>query len=1024
MKLFTKITVLAVLAVMVMCTASFAQEITVTGTVTEAGENKGLAGVTIIEKGTTNGFVTDLDGNYIITINEGATLVASFIGFLTQEIEVGNRTTIDITMEIDVETLEEIVVIGYGAQRKSDLTGAVSLADPEEMQKQATNDLTQALQGRVPGVAITSDGQPGATPSVRIRGVSTFGGAGATAEPLYVVDGVPLIGGIRDFNPNNIESIQVLKDATAGAIYGNRAANGVVIITTKKGNRNQPFTIEVGSYTGIQTLPFNIPVLRRENYQLIANELFVNAGRALIPGNDPSSPLFIDDVDTDWQDVGYKEGSISNVNINFNGGGENTTYFMSLDYLNNEGTLEGTGPNYERFSFRVNTETEIGRVKFGENLLKVRSNENPLYFGPNSLFAGGSGTLAKDLVSAIPTMPFRDENRLGGFGGADAVIHNAISLNVPGVNTLIENSSLVDRTLANVWGEVNIVEGLSYRLNLSYDQTTIQNETFIPEYDLGFFFPNPLTQLIIRNINSNSFLIENTLNYRRTFGKHKINALAGQSYQDDYRRSITSTGSGFEQPFIRNLFNATDVSVGDNIQESTLYSLFGRINYVFDDRYLLTFNIRRDGSSKFAEDNRFELFPSVGLAWKVHNDIQLPSIISDLKIRMGIGQVGNQFINNYSFQQTINRGIPYEFAGERVLGGAVTTLVDQSIKWETRTTRNIGFDATLFEGKVQFSAEYYQNTSDDVLLPLPIPQSVGSVSSSIITNAGSIENSGIELSGTFIQDVGDFNIQISPNFYTLNNEIVDLGPLDNLPGNGTFNEVGRSIGEHFGWVFDGIFQSQDEVDAHATQFPGTSTGDIRFRDIAGPPDQNGNPSDPDGVVDENDRTYLGQGIPTYYYGISITAGYKNFDFTIFGSGSGGNLVNNSIYKSIMNQNPPNWHEDILDRWTQENPGNSVPRMISGDPNDNGRNSDRPGWLQDGDYFRINTISLGYTLPTRMVGKIGATSIRFYGTVQNLTTFTAYKGYNPDFQSGILNPGFDPGSFPRPTTSIFGVQIKF
>lgn len=1026
-----------VCALFLMSATAFGQTVTVNGTVSEAEDGAPLVGATVLEKGTSNGTVTDVDGNYSIAVNEGAVLVFSYTGFESQEIEVGTQSTINVALATNVNLLEEVVVVGYGTQRKEDLTGSVSLADPEEMKKQATNDLTRALQGRVAGVSIKTDGEPGASPTVRIRGVSTFGSGGASAEPLYVVDGTPLAGGIRDINPNDIESVQVLKDATAGAIYGNRASNGVVIITTRKGSKNTPLKVELSSYYGFQSIPDRIPILDRQGYQLIQNEVLTNAGAPLLPGNDPSSPDFIDDIDTDWQDVGYKDGSILNANVNLSGGTDNVNYFVSFDYLDNEGTLVGSGPNYERFTFRANSEIEFGRVKFGENLLVVRSDENPLFSTLWITLPGDRPSLVNDLLQAIPTIPFRDENREGGFGGADAIVHNSISLNVPGVNSLIDNSTLVNRTIGNLWGELEIVEGLSYRLSLSYSSSGITDELFVPEYDLGYFFPGPIASLQITNRNYSSTVIENTLNFNRAFGVHELNVLGGISYQDDRFRQVISRGSGLEKPYVRNLGNATDFSVSDFIDKSTLYSLIGRLNYSFDDRYLLTVNIRRDGSSRFAPGNRFDVFPSVGVAWKVHHDFDMPDFISELKIRGGVGEVGNQFIANYAYQSTVNRGIPYQFGPERVFGGAPTILVDPSIKWETRTTRNAGFDAVFLDGRVEFSAEYYSNTSDDILLALPIPQSVGSVSPEIITNVGSIKNNGIELSGTYRQNFGEFSFEVSPNFYTLNNEVTDLGSLESLSGAGSRTEVGRSIGEHFGWVFDGIFQNQAEVEAHATQTPGTAPGDVRFKDIAGPPDADGNPTGPDGVIDNNDRTFLGQGMPTYYYGLNLVAEYKNFDLTVFGSGSGGNLINSNLYRGLMTSTGfTNWHEDILGRWTPDNPSTTIPRMIWQDPNNNNRDSDKPGWLQDGDYFRINTISLGYTFQSNVVNAISASHIRVYATVQNVVTFSKYKGYNPDFTSnvpnfgsvgytaGILQPGFDFGTFPRPRTVMFGVQATF
>ena len=436
---------------------------TITGQV-RSTEGEALIGVNVLVKNTDSGTTTDFDGNYTVTATADDVLVFSYTGFDTQEIPVGGQAQIDVVMSIGEEFLDEIVVVGYGQQRKSDLTGAVSVVNTEELSKQASNDVTQMLQGRVAGVSITSDGQPGAAPSVRVRGVSTFG-LGSGAEPLYVVDGFPLPGGIRDLNPNDIESIQILKDATSGAIYGNRAANGVVIITTKQGKKNDKFSVGLNAYAGIQTVPQRVSLLDRAGYQTINNELMSNAGADLIPGNDPNSPDYIDDIDTDWQDEGYEDGSIQNYNLNFSGGSKNTSYFMSLDYLDNKGTLVGDGPDYKRYSLRVNSETELGRVKFGENVYVMRSDESPLFYnGVFTLFLpGGRPTLVNDLLQAAPTIPLLDPNREGGYGGADAVIHNSITLNVPGFNSLVRNSTQVNRLLANAYGQVEILDGLSFK---------------------------------------------------------------------------------------------------------------------------------------------------------------------------------------------------------------------------------------------------------------------------------------------------------------------------------------------------------------------------------------------------------------------------------------------------------------------------------------------------------------------------------------------------------------------------------
>lgn len=991
--------------------SAYAQQVTVSGTV--SSEDGPLPGASVVVKGTTNGVAADFDGNYTIQAQLGDVLMFSFTGYASKNVTVGDNPIINVSL-ISSNELDEVVVVGYGTQKKSDLTGSVSLVDTEEMQKQATNDVAQMMQGRVAGVSITSDGQPGASPNVRIRGVSTFG-LGASAEPLYVVDGFTITGGIRDLNPNDIESIQVLKDATAGAIYGNRAANGVIIITTKSGKKNKKFSLELNSYYGTQTINQRIPVLNRSGYQTINAKLLSDAGQPIVGGNDPSSPLYISNIDTNWQDEGYKDGYIQNYNLNASGGSENTSYYVSLDYIDNEGTLVGSGPDYERYSFRVNSDTKLGKFNFGENFYLMRSDENPLFFTTSIGLPGGRPSLVNDLLQAAPTIPVYDENRVGGYGGANSVTHQSITLNVPGINSLIKNQTQVTRILANFYAGYEIMDGLNFKTSLQYDSSSVQSELFVPEYDLGYFFPGPVASLQINNRNSNSFLIENTLNWKKQINNHDLELLLGQTYQNSNFRNVGVVGSGLTKPYIYNLTNATTFSVTDAIVPSAISSFLARLNYNFNDTYLLTANIRRDGSSKFRKDLRHEYFPSVGLGVKLQNQFKLPEFINELKLRGGIGEVGNQEIGDFRYQGTVNRGIPYEFAyGGRAIGAAVSTVIDKDIKWETRVTSSIGLDASLFNGGLDFTAEYYSNTSNDVLTTVPIPFSNGSLPADLFTNAGSIKNSGIELSFVYREQIGDFSFELAPNFYTVNNEVLEIGGTGILSGAGSRTEVGRSLGEHYGWVYDGLFQSAQEVSSHAFQSPGTSAGDVRFKDLNG-----------DGIINDSDRDYLGSGLPTFNYGINLSARYKDFDFTIFGQGSGGNYINSNLYRGLMpTSGYTNWHEDILNHWTPNNTNTDVPRIIFLDPNNNGRNSNRPGWLQKGDYFRLNTISLGYSLPESLLNTIKLSKARFYVTMQNVAVFKSYKGYNPDFQAGILNPGFDYGTFPRPTTTMIGAQFKF
>ncbi|WP_210466697.1 SusC/RagA family TonB-linked outer membrane protein [Rufibacter roseolus] len=1002
--------------------SAVAQGLAIKGKVTDAS-GAGLPGASVVLKGTTTATSTDVDGNFTLTApSPSGTLVVSYIGYLSKEVAFNNQTSINVVLETDAKAIDEVVVVGYGTQRRSDITGSVAVVNVADMKKVSTNDVGSMLQGRVSGVSVNTDGQPGAFPQVRIRGIGTFG----NSDPLYVIDGVPISGVPRDFNPNDIESMQVLKDASAGAIYGSRAANGVVIITTRQGRKETPLQIEYNGYYGIDEVWQKMPVTNRANYQTLNNESRLRSGtKPLAPANDPENPRYVNNIDTDWQEEGLKTGNRQNHNINLSGGGTSSTYNISLDYFGNEGTYKGNGPSYERYTARVNSSVEKGIFKFGQSLFYARSHENGLVTG-DGVLAGGRPPLINDLVIAIPTMPVYDPTKEGGFGGTLQEREDAISLNGIGYNSLINSTTDVDRIFGSGYGELQLLKrtnhSLKYRLNLSYDVVTARDKTFIPTFNLGYFFPNAIARLNDNSRRYETSLIENTLNYEATFGKSSLAVLVGQMFQREKGIFRQGYAEGFTKPYFPVLNNgATSTSSGTE-DAHVLASFLGRVNYSFDDRYLLTATLRRDGSSRFSPVNRYGYFPSLALGWKISNEefFTVPkSIVSDLKFRASWGKLGNENIGNYLYSPAINSNVVYTFNnGERVLGGLQTNVVSETIKWEEKTTSNVGFDAVLFDGMIDLSAEYYYSKSEDVLVNIPIPASVGSVNSSPVVNGGTLKNTGFEVTAGYNKTIGDFTFGVSGNFTTLKNEVLDLGTnVKSRLGVGSITELGGEVGRHYGWVVDGIFQSQEEIDQHAFQKPGTAPGDLIFRDISGPE------GTPDGVIDTYDRTYLGSGIPKYTYGLNLNASYKGFDFTIFASGKGGYLINSRLYRTLMHTGgDDNWHEDILDRWTSTNTDTDIPRLIWTDPNENGRDSNREGWLQSGTHLRINTVSLGYNFKEGLVK--GINKARVYVTAQNLYTFQKYKGYNPDFTAGVFEPGFDNGSFPKPRTVMLGVQVGF
>jgi TonB-linked SusC/RagA family outer membrane protein len=993
---------------------------TITGTVND-NTGKPLSNVSVTIKGKTIGTATNNDGTFTIPASVNDILIFSSVETQSKEVKVRSTGTLDVLLDERVNRLNDVVVVGYGTQLRKDLTGSVASVNVNEIKKYTTNDISQLLQGRASGVAVNSDGQPGASPSVRIRGFSTFG----NSQPYYVVDGVPGAA-IRDFSPNDIQSMTVLKDASAAAIYGADAANGVIIVTTKQGRRNTPMKVEYNGYYGWDKVWQIQKVTDRVQYQTLNNESRANAGLPLFPANDPANSGYVSNINTDWQKEGLKTGTRQNHNISMSGGGMNNTYNISLDYFDNKGTYVGNGPTYTRYNAHINNTAEKGIFKIGESFNFTHSHENSLTFRDDILL-GGIPPLIGSLVVAIPTMPVFDPVNLGGFGGSSSEFNGANSLNGIGINSILKNYIDVDRTFANVYGELRLLKSnghnLRFRTSLSYDKTTTRDYTWQPAFYLGKFFSQDIARLSDNSRVYTNASIENTLNYDKIFGKHSVQVLLGQAYRQDNALLRQSSSQGFTMPYYPVIDNGASKSSKGSETENTLSSYFGRVNYSYDDRYLLAATLRRDGSSRFAPSNQFGYFPSASVGWKLSSEKfwAVPkSIVSILKLRGSYGKLGNQEIGDYQFQGIINSGVVYTFGnGVRTVGGLQTLVASPNIKWESKTTTNIGFDGTFLNDHIDFSAEYYDAKSTDVLAPVPIPASTGFENTTPTVNAATLKNTGVEFTAAYHKMKGDFTFDISANLSTVNNKVLALGgnnqPID---GTGARTAIGGEVGEHFGYVYEGIFQTQAEIDAHAKQFGATNfaPGDVKYKDISGPAGK------PDGIIDANDRTYLGSAIPKYNYGFSFTASYKKIDLSVFASGSAKFLINSRMYRDLHHSaGALNYSVDMLNRWTPTNTNTTIPRLNDNDVN-NFYDSNRPGWLQSGTYLRINTVSIGYNLPGNVIK--GLISSRIYATVQNLYSFQKYTGYNPDFTSGVFNPGFDFGSYPKPRTLLVGVQLTF
>ncbi len=1003
--------------------SGFAQT-NVSGTVSD--ENGPLPGASVVVKGTTVGTTTDFDGNYTIGVPDGSTtLVFSFIGYSAQEVAIGGRTTVNVTLSEDAQALSEVVVVGYGTQRKADLTGAVASIGATEIVTKPITSPDQALAGTLTGVNITNrSGDPGAPISVNIRGIGTPG----VNDPLWVIDGVPIVqttnitvntSSTTDSNPlaglnaNDIESIDVLKDAASTAIYGARAANGVIIVTTKRGKAGAA-QVTYDGYVSAASARDRIDVLNVEQYIDIQGQL----------GTDVSE--FSGQPFVDWQDLIFKTGLVQNHNLSVSGGSENATYFISGAYLDQEGIERQQA--FERYSFKANSDIKVGkRLRFGESLLisqtdrQVQS-EQGIYAGFNSA------------RNAPYFQPFGD----GAFGYND--INPATVGDGSATNYLFNTDDRVTKTtiqnrkvLGNFYGELEIIEGLRLRPSLGIDYNVGVGEYLT-------------TEAVLNNSTGTSLLVSSrpieltltsaaTLQYDKTFGDgdHNIGALFGFEQTKFRFDKVRLQG--------RDLFNINFAASGTTVagaNEADLWTLqgwLGRLTYNYQGKYLATFNVRRDATSRFSEANRDQVFPSISVGWRMTDEDFFPEtdFIDDIKLRAGWGQSGNQFTGlNFAFLSSIDNNIRYVIGDnqETVVAPAPTTFANEDLKWETSTQFDIGVDASFLNNKLTMTADYYNKTTEDVLLGLPLPY-VSGFFLPADANVGEIKNSGIEFAFNYGDEAGDLKYSFGGNITTVKNEVINLGEITQIitgTGGGSTHRtiVGESLGHYFGYRTDGLYQNDAEVAAALPDSEGTpSPGDVRFVDVNG-----------DGQINSEDRTILGSPFPKFFYGMNFNAEYKGLDFSVNFRGVGNKKVYNAARTGLESlQGSNNFSTQVLNRWTGEGTANSSsnPRLALNDPNGNNRYSDR--WIEDAGYLRIQNISVGYSLPPdqlRSWTNDFVSRMRFYIGVQNLATFTKYTGYDPEvgrtqsFQKGdfTLATGVDGGASPLPRIIQLGWSVTF
>lgn len=975
-----------------------------TGTVTSSDNSETLPGVNILIKGTTTGAVTDLNGNYSITVpSSDAVLQVSSIGYTSQEVQVGSRTVINIVLEPDITSLSEVVVVGYGTQERAKVTGAISSVTAEDLVALPVSNLASALQGRAAGLTITNSGSPGTNPLVRIRGIGTVG----DNDPLYVVDGVPA-GGLNQINTNDIESIEILKDASAAAIYGSRAANGVVLITTKKGSLGLP-TVTWNSYMGVQSAWRTLDLLKRDDYIAFGRELLANNG-------DPAPQRFdsmgeFANVDTDWQDAMFRTAPIQDHNLAVSGGSENILYNVSFGYFSQDGIMRGT--DFERVSFRANTDFKISnRISAGQTFTLSYSDRNV------EPFSGGRSQL-EHIVKMVPYIPVRDASRLGGFRAPDRV--DGSDPENPVMNAELRTNRQQDlKILGTAYVDVDIYEGLKYKFLVGLDMNYGTGDQYSPMYDAGDFSVSSFASISQNRSTYISPLISNQFTYERTFDKHSVEALAVIEQQTHTVSSLTGNGQNLLTNDVRVLQGIQNQTTSGNKTEYALISYIGRVNYDYDQKYLFSASIRRDGGSRFGPGNKIGYFPAVSIGWRISEELFMNSLdaLSDLKLRASYGETGNDRIGDYVYQGTINSNFFYNFDGSLQGASTITNLANADLRWETTAMTNIGMDMGLFNDRLNLSLEWFNNETKGMILGVPIPSSLG-YDGAPVANVGNVSNKGFELSIGYRKLTGGFRWSVDANLSTIENELVSLGTGNTVAGpqfqgdTYTFTEEGKPIAYFYGWIADGIFQEGDET----SQQSNASVGDIRFRDI-----------NEDGTITDDDRTYLGHYMPDFSYGLNFSADWKNFDLSMFVQGVQGNeIFSNLRYHTEGMTRLFNASTAVLDRWTPTNTNTDVPRAVSTDPNRNARASSR--FIEDGSYLRIKSLSIGYNFPSTVLKTNLISNLRVYVSSQNLLTITGYSGYDPEIavRTGLnssLGAGIDYGQFPQPRTLFGGIQVTF
>ena len=995
---------------MVLSSTTLWGQLNITGTVVD-GDGLGLPGVNVLVVGTSSGTVTDLDGTYSITAPEDATLRFSYIGFSPQEVVVNGQTVIDITLGSDANLIDEVVVVGYGTQRREAVTGAISSVDNEELTQVTTPNLGEALQGRLAGVQVTSSGAPGQGPQIQVRGIGSINfGSG----PLVVVDGVPGAGGLNQFDSRDVESITVLKDASSTAVYGSRASNGVLLVTTRMGARDQPIRINFESTVGVQSQPERYEGFTTDDYVAYAQVLSgIPLARDLdaIP---PGETVPFREQQVDYQDALFQDGLITQNSLQVSGGSNRSSFFSSLGYFKQEGIIIGGG--YERYNFRINSRhdlVESGRLRFIQTL--TVSNDERFDQEAN---------LLRDAVQSIPYLPIRNPNNIGGFNGAQQGLDSADPRN-PIRNAIQEiNRRRTTRLFGTVALEYDLLEGLTAQAFFAANNQIFRTYNQDPIYQATV--SNDINVITEQRSNDYSPLYRGQLTYDRIFGDHSINATVVGEVQEYYNGFMRIVGNHNTND-LTNLEGAVITAGTTSRSKEVIQSALGRFTYGFLGRYLISGSIRRDGSSIFAPGNNTEIFPAGAVAWRISEEPFMQGTpVSALKLRASYGRTGSIGLSPYSFQAPIRQTIGAVLGGDvtPLLGAYINDLANTNLSWEITDMFNVGLDVGFLNNRLNFSMEYYDREVDNLILGIPLAPSLGPDNTSV--NIGAMRNTGFEFQGQFYSPRNQaFTWNVTANLSTNTNEVLRLAVEDgaiffgrNQVGQGytgefdpTITRVGDPVFSFYGFETNGLFQTQAEIDEAPTQ-DNAAPGDIRFVD------QNG-----DGAITAADRVILGSYLPDFTYGVNFRADFRNFDFSLFFQGSQGNDIYNG-FRSLRYQTTRLFNgapEKFTEAWTPSNPNTDVPRIALTDPNNNRRMSDR--FLEDGSYLRVKNVTLGYTIP--FASQAVFSNLRLYVSAQNFITLTGYSGLDPEIgqiTNGLV--GFDAGRYPVARSFLFGAQIGF